>query len=436
MRKMTTMRRSNTIPTLCLAGLLLAPCGAFAQQFVSAYTPTQKLGSHPAYKIIAVQCNVSEWGTPLTAPSYFTAKETSAGYLSQITPSSFCLRCSSNPTSNQTVWAAVTIPPGKGTYQANLLIQNVNDLNAQGVCAWLFTSLGAVGINDSVQFTGDPKYYNPVVFSPVKGGLPLPVPKPFNPVQFAARFVDQPPASSAVAWTWSIDLDFVGGSYKLPVGGSLGSGYVIGAPFSLPDSEWVRDANGNILTKVRVTVKDSDGIFHTAVLIAGIEAPPNKPRLAARMVCSSTVELAYEAGAGTSFEAHYGPAAGPPYVGIGADQGSSPIQVGAAQLLRLSGLAAGSYAFSVRASNQHGNSAFADPVLIPADREMHGQALFQAGNVSLFEALGTIAAPVGGTFEVEQGAAVQIRAGRSIILHPGFRAASGSTFSATIARCP
>lgn len=194
----------------------------------------------------------------------------------------------------------VKFPGATGFYPGNLHIKATNDPNLSTVFHYNATVVPAVGVSDYVQFMTS-SGVGPSTFSPITGSpIPPSCPLAFCPINYSAKFFDYDGSgTTAVSWTWKVELYHTGGSYILPLNTPIGtnpsySDLHINSPFTLPANyDWIRDANSNILTKVQVDNMDSDGFGHHTERLVGVKHPPNKT--SGTLACSDGAPMANKA---------------------------------------------------------------------------------------------------------------------------------------------
>jgi hypothetical protein len=215
----------------------------------------------------------------------------------------------------------------------------------------MFINYSFTGINDSVSINSGPN-----------------VVTPGTTVQYSGAFFDEPPATSPVPpWSWKIELHHQDGWFEYTQG-DTGSFYSAQLPGTVPQTlQWDRDANQDIVGRVSVLVKDSDGYFHAAEKPIALHAVPNKPDFMAQVLSATSVKLTYFSRGGTStYRIRYGIHSGGPYNGPTALEGPSPINVGANTSVVLNGFnfLGQVYYFAATGVNAYGESELSNELSV------------------------------------------------------------------------
>jgi|694.fasta_scaffold22659_5 hypothetical protein len=188
--------------------------------------------------------------------------------------------------------------------------------------------------------------------------------------QFNATFIDEPPYTVPVSWSWEIELYHSGGkmilksytvnqmvysnTWNINIG-SLIYGY-----------NWLRDCNGNVLGKLKLKCKDSDGIYHLDEYQIGIKETPNQPILKLTSVGNNSATFSFYSEGATSYKIYYDTDPGHPYSGTQATQGNSGISYisNNQTSYTLSGLNnATNYYISVKGVNSAGESVYSYEII-------------------------------------------------------------------------
>jgi hypothetical protein len=223
-----------------------------------------------------------------------------------------------------------------------------------------------IGIWDWIEIYSGPSVISPVIGDPSSG-----CPMTFCPIVYDVQFHDVEEPSTVVSWIWNIRLFHSTGDYSLnslfyESSGTTNLTLAIYSPFTIPNMDWIRDLNGNVLCRIDINCMDSDGYGHTASKIIGIIYPPNKPQITIEQPSCTSVKLSYISDGATSYKIYYGTNSGGPYNGTGLDQGNSPINAGSSTSYTLTGLTSGEiYYFVVAGINSEGESVYSNESIFP-----------------------------------------------------------------------
>ncbi|MDQ3110848.1 MAG: T9SS type A sorting domain-containing protein [Bacteroidota bacterium] len=248
------------------------------------------------------------------------------------------------------VYPGVTFPMTPGSFYDDLIITLVEDPTVSTSFGVQGVAIPPVGITDYINITSCPTPISPAFGTCTSS---------FCPITYSAHFNDLDGPTSMISWTWSIKLQYKNGTYVVPATlwyNSVNSDYTIFSSFTLPNYDWIRDANNDILGQVTVDGFDSDGFTHHAGSFIGVKFPPNKATVSIKQTCPD-LQLTYNSVGATSYKIYYSTIPGPPYNGTGITQGNSPISVGSATDFTLTGLAVGTtYYITVKGVNSNGES--------------------------------------------------------------------------------
>jgi len=119
------------------------------------------------------------------------------------------------------------------------------------------------GIEDEVVISDD----NPNVLTPG------------NNYTYNAYFIDYSPTGDYITtWNWRLEGQLIGGVSELWDSGQSTDYYStywhFTVPYFDPNKNWVLDENGRVFSKVTVSAKDNDGIWHTDIYYVSVNFPP------------------------------------------------------------------------------------------------------------------------------------------------------------------
>jgi hypothetical protein len=349
--------------------IALSLCGARAEALNLQAMPTQvNLGKNETGKQVTFGetiCleNISDDDTSIVTVDVTNSDQlvTEGGDA----PASFTLDPLGNPCKEITY--TFTYPPFSGVINSVLKFEDAADPDDSAV-----VFIGAdndTGISDTIKLvTGGGVGPSPI--SPLHG-LPGCV-VPFCQISYEAQFEDNDQSGTtavASSWTWRLVLQGTAGTYDagLPAAGTNSpkmSFFDIDQPFTVPDRAWVRTAAGDISAQMQVSCLDSDGFAHNAFQSLGIKFHPNAPVLSiVGSQVGTAITLKYSAAGATRYEIFYGTTDA--FDGTNANEGKSPIDVGAATTFTLTGFAGDRpELFRVQAFNTEGASASSNAVAL------------------------------------------------------------------------
>lgn len=183
---------------------------------------------------------------------------------------------------------------------------------------------------------------------------------------YSAQFYDYAPTGDYIvgSWTWDFVLLHDQGEYTYASGTSWGSSSTSWSPSTgtVPSGyNWIRDANGNVTGKVKVSAVDNDSHFHYDEMTVGIRMVPEKPVIYERSPGTSKIGLSFVSSGATGYKIYYGTSSGSPYNGTGATEGNSPIDVGSNKSMVLHGLQNNTvYYLAVKGYNAVGESDYSE----------------------------------------------------------------------------
>ncbi|MBN1639113.1 MAG: S8 family serine peptidase [Ignavibacteriales bacterium] len=188
-------------------------------------------------------------------------------------------------------------------------------------------------------------------------------------VTFNAEFFDDTPLGDSIisSWSWTLESNN-SDSVKILASGSSEGFWTTDWTFTVPSLDgysrrWFWDDSNNVMVRVKVKAKDTDDIWHEVEYNVGIPEEPNTPLFwRAQAMNEGRVLLSYIAGGAKNYLIYYDIDLGFPYSGTGANEGDSPIIIGADTTnLILSGLTNFQrYYFVVKAMNDYGESGYSD----------------------------------------------------------------------------
>ena len=258
---------------------------------------------------------------------------------------------------------------------------------------------------------------------------------------FQGTFYDASPEGDYIVspWTWQLHAYHDGGTEILASGSSSGStqtSWNCTVPIlTTYNKKWVRDNNNRIQGYIFVSARDNDNIIHTDELTIGINAVPDKPLITGIERNQQSLELSFIAGGASGYKVYYDTDPNPPYNGIGADQGNSPIDVGGSMNIALTGLAStNTYYLAVKAYNNTGESVYSNEVSALADLILQNITV-EIDSTKHYATSNSITAAGNNTYFLikgngSNGGNVTMQAGNLISLLAGFEAREGCTFDA------
>jgi len=209
------------------------------------------------------------------------------------------------------------------------------------------------GIEDGISIESGPNFFSPG-----------------DNVTYTAQFIDIGDPSVLINWDWKIELIHSEGSYiyatgYIPLSWNY-STWQISTSSSLPTNyDWLRDEDGNIFGKVIVSGTDSDNIYHETEKNIGVEFGPSKPIIYNHYPGGGSINLSYLSSGATSYKIFYDINSAHPYLGTGATEGNSPINVENLNSFELTNLSIGvPYFVAVKGYNSDGESVYSEEVTI------------------------------------------------------------------------
>jgi len=141
--------------------------------------------------------------------------------------------------------------------------RNLTDLDKENFCN-LYLMEFVTGIEDEVVISDE----NPNILTPG------------NNYTYYAYFIDYSPIGDYITnWNWRFEGELIGGGSELWDSGQTTGNYStywhFSVPYFDPNKNWVLDENGRVFSKVTVSARDNDGIWHTDIYYVGVNFPPS-----------------------------------------------------------------------------------------------------------------------------------------------------------------
>ncbi len=214
-----------------------------------------------------------------------------------------------------------------------------------------------LAVDDFVEIVNDPLIIPPII--------PPTVLDLDTWYQYIGKFTSVGGNSNPIWWEFTVVLYHENGEYQLffehDDETGPGNWWYVETPTTLPQQNWIRNANGNIDGYAKVEVMDSDGFGHFDQLDIEFLFGPPTPQIVGASAQNNSLFLSYITMGAPEYLIYYDIDPDPPYNGTGADQGDSPIDAGNLTTYEISGLQnCTPYYFAVKANNDDGQSMYSE----------------------------------------------------------------------------
>lgn len=238
-----------------------------------------------------------------------------------------------------------------GWQSFEILFQDDNNLNNYVLVSGTYNVLPGVGVDDYIIIS----QYN----SSFSEG---------DPLHCHAIFYSFPPYYDAMSsWNLNMEIYPIGQSHttyaNIDKSGAptMEADWVFNADPLPSNVGYIRNTDGRVLGKLKVSGYDESGYYHSDDRWFGINKEPTVPYLGQRNMDGNSINLIYNSWGATNYTIYYDTHQGPPYNGTGATQGPSPISAGTNTTFQISGLQqCVPYYFTIKGNNSSGTSVYSN----------------------------------------------------------------------------